>query len=144
MENEGEPDLIDYSIEKDQEQDYLPEYNAVANTVQLQDKQLEPSTSISGLNINRNFQLGNIGARTYGDMLDTNARAEIYDNVPMQFGGYLLNRFALKQRALNDFAVVLSGSIEGFNRRVLKTDRKEYVKEQNNGRKTLRERFRVN
>lgn len=139
------PDMIDQGIEEEQRVDYLPQYNEVGTPLQLQDKQIEPSESISGSDINRNLQLGNIGSRTYLDMLDTNSRAEIYDTVPMEYGGYLLGRFSEKQRKQNDFGVVLSVSIEGFGRKILATQRKEFFKSEDEKprKRGIRDRFRL-
>lgn len=143
MQEEGEMDLVDYSIEKDQEQDYLPDYNAVGTQIQLQDKQLEPDQSLSGGNINRNLQLGNIGTRTFIDSQDLMAFIEQLENIPLEHGGYLLNRFSYKWRRLIDFTFITSGSIEGYVREILATQKKTYKKEESRQGRSWRDRLRV-
>jgi hypothetical protein len=107
----------------------MSEDRGVFNQVQLQEKNIEPSTKNQDF-LNRNFQLGNIQSNTFVRLAYQLKRAIEFDNFPINYGGFLTKQYALEKHKMNEGLLVMSGSIKGFVRESNNTVRSDQKLEQ--------------
>lgn len=121
-------DEIQYNSEESGQMD---DYNqqmadkAALDSIELQEKTVEPDDKVSGKYANRNYQLGNIREQ---DLRLNDMRASLaqdWINVPLARGGWLINAYGDHIMRKLDLYFIMSNSVGGMARKNEKTLRRE-------------------
>lgn len=109
MEDEFDPQEEAYL--RSMQQDFSDNGSRSAyNDIDLQNKLIEPTSTLSGKLAISNFQLGNISESEYsGNIHDVNFAIDCID-MPFEQGGFFLNEIGLKIMKKLDIAHIMSGS----------------------------------
>ena len=83
----------------------------VFNPVQLQEKNIEPSRENQPF-LNRNFQLGNIPAKSFSRFAYQAKRAIQFANFPFEHGGFLTEQYGEEKLKESEMILVMSGSVD--------------------------------
>lgn len=101
-------EAVEYAIKNDMMQD--SESRTAYNSVDIQDKLIEPDKSLSGNIAISNLQLGNITEEDYyGNLHEVNFAMDCMD-MPFECGGFFLNDIGIKIMKKLDVAHIMSGS----------------------------------
>jgi len=107
----------------------MSEEQRVFNGVQLQEKNIEPSSENQPW-LNRNFQLGNVEARDFKMMAHRMQRGIDFGSFPHDQGGFLSEHYGLELIKKNEALLVMTGSIKGFVRDINQTQKTDQKLEQ--------------
>jgi hypothetical protein len=109
---------MDQSNFEDEEVQQRPSYNSI----ELSEKSIEPDKNISGHSASRNLQLGNIDKNTFLHISHQLHFATICDEIDYEVGGWLSHDIGTTIRQVADQTILVGNSVNGFLRRMLRTN----------------------
>lgn len=130
---------------EDSEEDYTADdYNlslndqAVYDSIQLQDKLIEPDKAISDDLSSRNWQLANIRYADHKYSMHEYSTASLFLSMPKEYGGWLTKEYGSRIIKRMDFYFTSSNSIGGELRKNINTIRRIFDKPKKKKRSMFR------
>ncbi len=120
-----EEEVDGYQGEDQEEAFYDPGNLGSYNSIQLNEKNIEPDQGVSGVHASRNLQLGNVTEAQFKIFSMQINTAQKLINVPFDEGGWLLNTYGHEMFKELDLNIIMSNSQNGFLRRNNATQRIE-------------------